>query len=385
MGFQTIHYFSAPDPVSQTNLDGASPNSGTLLVGNVLYGNTGFGGRFGNGTIYSLDLTPVNPPVITNQPSSRTNTVGSSVLFSVGASGVGPLAYQWQKATNAIPRQTASTLSLTNISDADAGIYSVIVSNVGGSVTSAPASLTVLDPPKITSQPLNRTNIAGSMATFAVVANGTGPLNYQWLKGASPISEAKAASLTLTNVTDADAGTYSVVVSNALGKVTSAGAILTVIDPPLIKQQPLSQTNFLGTTASFSVVAVGSPALSYQWLKGAALLAQQKSASLSLKNLTEADAGPYRVAIANAAGAVTSVVATLTVVVRPQLTITRAGLDLTLTWLNSAIPFTLQSSTNLGSPTNWTTVLPAAAQSIGGVSTKTNALSGGPVYYRLSN
>lgn len=382
--FQPIHNFSTVDPVSQTNIDGASPNSGMLLVGNVLYGNTSSGGRFGKGTIYSLDLTPVNPPVITNQPASRTNIAGSSVLFTVGASGVGPLTYQWKKTATAIPSQTASTLSLTNVSDADAGIYSVIVSNVGGSVTSAPASLTVLDPPKITSQPLSTTNIAGTKAGFAVVATGTGPLNYQWLKGASPISQAKAASLTLTNVTDADAGIYSVIVSNTLGKVTSAGAMLTIIDPPVIKQQPFSRTNLSGTTASFSVVVGGSPPLSYQWLKGTSFLSQQKSASLTLNNLTGADAGPYRVAITNTAGAVTSVVATLTVVVRPQLMITHAGLDLVLNWSNGAIPFALQSSTNLESPTNWTTVFPAA-QDIGGLSTTTNAFSGGQVFYRLSN
>jgi uncharacterized repeat protein (TIGR03803 family) len=88
-------------------------------------------------------------PVIVSQPQSRTAPPGASVSFTVGAVGSAPLSYQWQKnSTNLadggnIFGSTNTTLSVNNVSAADAGTYSVIVSNSLNRASSAGAVLTV--------------------------------------------------------------------------------------------------------------------------------------------------------------------------------------------------------------------------------------------------
>ncbi len=94
--------------------------------------------------------------------------------------------------------------------------------------------------------------------------------------------------------------------------------------PPFVGRQPLSCTNAVGTTASFSVEAVGGLPLSYQWRKGDADLADGgniagvTTTNLLIANVQLADAGGYSVLVTNAYGTATSAVAQFTVVVPPS-------------------------------------------------------------------
>jgi len=85
-------------------------------------------------------------PVITAQPSSVTVNSGGSASFSVTATGTDPLSYQWLFNTNAITGATNATYSLSSVTTAQAGTYSVTVTNSAGSVTSTGATLTVNTP-----------------------------------------------------------------------------------------------------------------------------------------------------------------------------------------------------------------------------------------------
>src|SRR6185436_17413737 len=115
-----------------------------------------------------------------------------------------------------------------------AGIYSVVVTNSVGAVTSAVASLTVLLPPTITTQPSNTTVVAGNNASFSVVVSGTAPLSYQWYFNTNVLlNSATNATLLLTNVDISRAGVYSVIVTNSAGSVSSAYALLAVDRPPV--------------------------------------------------------------------------------------------------------------------------------------------------------
>jgi hypothetical protein len=279
-------------------------------------------------------LTVLDPPQIVSQPLSRTNVAGTTATFTVGANGTSPLSYQWLKGSTPlvnggnISGATSATLSISAVSDSDVASYSVVVTNVAGSPqTSIPATLTVLDPPQIVSQPLSRTNVAGTTATFTVNATGTAPLGYQWLKDSTPlvnagnISGATSPTLTISTVSDSDAASYSVVVTNIAGSPqTTIPATLTVLDPPVIVTQPVSQTNAAGSTAVFSVTATGTPALGYQWFKNGTNslvdtgnISGSTSNILTLTNVLGADAGYYTVVITNSAGSATSTNATLTV------------------------------------------------------------------------
>jgi hypothetical protein len=83
--------------------------------------------------------------------------------------------------------------------------------------------------PVITSQPQGLTTVVGSTVTFVVTAGGSPQLSYQWQFNSTNIAGATASSLTLTNVQPGQAGTYLVIVSNALGTVTSSNAMLAVV------------------------------------------------------------------------------------------------------------------------------------------------------------
>src|SRR5262249_29459062 len=94
----------------------------------------------------SLSFTAgVSAPSIVTQPSSQTGECGGSVAFSVGATGDGPLIYQWYFGSMSISGATDNTLALGGLSLANAGSYSVVVGNAGGSVTSSVVTLTVAD------------------------------------------------------------------------------------------------------------------------------------------------------------------------------------------------------------------------------------------------
>ena len=170
-------------------------------------------------------------PLITVSPTNQTVMVGGNATFSVIATGTAPLSYQWYfNTTNLLAGATNYSLTLTNVQLTNAGNYSVVVANGCGSVTSTPpATLTVLVPPSITTQPQSQTNCRGSTVNFTVTATGTTPLSYHWYFNATNLlAGATNYSLTLTNVQLTNAGNYSVVVANSYGSVTSSIATLTV-------------------------------------------------------------------------------------------------------------------------------------------------------------
>jgi hypothetical protein len=82
-------------------------------------------------------------PAIASQPISRVVSVGQSAMFAVSAIGSAPLSYQWYFNGSPMPGQTAAQLALADIQLAQAGGYSVTISNAGGVATSIPAALAV--------------------------------------------------------------------------------------------------------------------------------------------------------------------------------------------------------------------------------------------------
>lgn len=89
-----------------------------------------------------VDTTPVAPSVRA-QPLSQTVLTGGSARFEVAAGGTPPYSYQWQRNGIPLPNATASSLQLDGVSASQAGLYSVVISNDAGAVTSSAATLTV--------------------------------------------------------------------------------------------------------------------------------------------------------------------------------------------------------------------------------------------------
>ncbi|MBK8001698.1 MAG: immunoglobulin domain-containing protein [Verrucomicrobia bacterium] len=275
---------------------------------------------------WSLETTPVRcldgggaclvPPTIANHPSDVTATNGGTAQFIVSAQGTDPLLYQWYfNGTNALEGATNASLTLENAEAAQAGAYSVVVSNPYGSAASTPAVLTLVSPPQIVLQPQDTFTTNGMTVQLSVSATGTAPLSYQWFfNETNLLIGATNAVLILTSASPATAGDYSVIVSNPYGSAASDDASITVAVPPFIVQQPLSLAAIEGGSAIFTVSAGGSEPLSYYWyFNETNLLSTTAGATLALINITPADAGGYSAIVSNAYGTIATVEAELSV------------------------------------------------------------------------
>src|SRR5208283_4529937 len=109
-----------------------------------------------------------------------------------------------------------------------------------GAVMSITVNLAT-SPPSISSQPTNVSGTVNGGATFRVTAGGTAPLAYQWQDNGAPINGDTNAICSLSGIRVSDAGSYSVVVSNAYGSVTSGVAVLTVSKAsPVVNTWPVA-------------------------------------------------------------------------------------------------------------------------------------------------
>lgn len=177
--------------------------------------------------------------------------------ISLTASGTGTLTYQWYSNT------TASTTGGTNLGNANGAqtntftpqasspgtlYYYCVVTGTCGSATSAVSGAFVVNSPvSITQQPVSLSNIClNSTQSFSVVATGTSPLSYQWKKNGVDISGATSSTLTLNNIQTSDADSYSVVVSNTCGSVTSSIVSLALDNTPPVLNDLSSKSQNLG-------------------------------------------------------------------------------------------------------------------------------------------
>ena len=296
-----------PTPTLQWRKDGQAIDGATgpsLDLGVVSPGTNGVYDVIATNSVTSTTsasatLTVRFSPSIDTQPVSQTVTAGSSVTFSVTASGDPLPTYQWRKDGADITGATNSSYTLANPVPADAGDYSVVVTNVVGSVTSADATLTVNTAPAISTQPQSQTVTTGTPVTLTVVATGNPEPTYQWRKNGSSITGATSSALDLGSVTLTDEGNYDVLVTNSVDTVTSSVATVVVQAAPVITTHPESQTVLAGSDVTFSVVASGKPTPTYQWTKDGQAIPEATSSTLSLVSATTSLVGNYTVTATN--------------------------------------------------------------------------------------
>jgi sulfur relay (sulfurtransferase) DsrF/TusC family protein len=157
---------------------------------------------------------------------------GLDAQLRASVGGPGPFNFKWYfNKTNLLRGETNAVLVLTNIQPAQAGIYTVVARNpYGGLVADAP--VTVVPPPEIAQQPGNLTVAEGAMVQFAATATAAEPVQYQWyFNGTNALAGATATTLTLTNVTMAQSGTYALAVTSGGATVWSQPAVLRVLAP----------------------------------------------------------------------------------------------------------------------------------------------------------
>jgi hypothetical protein len=168
------------------------------------------------------------------------------------------------------------------------------------------ARLTVVLHPIISAQPQSRTVRDGTPVTFNVVAEGNGPVRYQWLFNGTPMSGQTNASLVLTNVQLEDLGDYAVQCMDGIGSISSDTAHLTVLARPVLTIQPVSVAAAVGETVVFSVAAAGTLPMNFSWRRNGSvitnLMLNQHTCYWAIAGVQLTNAGRYAVGITNLGG-----------------------------------------------------------------------------------
>ena len=316
--------FYGTNTLSPTNVPGqigATYDFVSLDLTNVGYYDVVISNKLG---IVTSDVVSVSIlPSITVQPASIEAFAQTLAYFKVtaigeAADGDRSMAFQWQfdgvditNAPGAFTNQlgTNFTYTLSSVDATNAGNYTVVITNAVGGITSAIVTLSVDAAPYIV--PASQTVAPGTNVTFSVYASGEAPFTYQWQHDGTNLP-AVGVSYAIQSVQPKDAGSYVVVVSGDFSPAY-AQAYLTVGAAPAITSQPTNETANAGGDATFTVAANGTPPPTYQWLFNGATIGGATTDSYIITNVQPLDAGSYSVVVSNAAGAVTSAVALLTV------------------------------------------------------------------------
>jgi hypothetical protein len=245
--------------------------------------------------------------------------------------------------------QTLTTLSpplggvwlLEPVADLPYGVYTAQATQTNSlpetGTSEPPVTFTIAAAPVVTSEPADRTVLAGKGAAFVAVASGYPAPEVQWqvstdggLTWANDTTDAGNATgtLTIASTTVAETGNeYRAVFTNEAGMAASSAATLTVNVAPVVTSDPASQGVKVGETATFTVVASGTPAPEVQWQESKdfgltwtddTTDSGNTTGTLTVLPATVAESGnEYRAVFTNVAGAATSEPATLTVFEKP--------------------------------------------------------------------
>jgi hypothetical protein len=322
-------------------------NSAAMVYAGGHY--TGAAGDFNPGTGTSNLTAPANTnsywskyqecsstPVIATQPTGKTLCAGAAINLTATVTGSG-ISYKWRKGGvdvvdgGTISGASTAALTITSSTAGDAGIYTLVATSCGNSVTTNNAVVVVNTAPAITTQPAVQSVCSGANAVFSVAVSGTLP-TYQWQLDGAPItnnavySGAQAATLNIIGATAAQAGNYSVVVTGTCTPVITSNAVaLTISNGVTITSNPASTSACTGGNVTFTTAATGS-ALTYQWQKNGVNISNggsvsgATSASLTITGVVAGDATNYKAVITSSCGSATTTPAILTITSAPAIT-----------------------------------------------------------------
>lgn len=370
---------------------------------------------FGISAAATLSVTAGTAPVISTQPLSQmvAESPSAVVSFTVVATGTPTPSFQWQVQApggagtwsnlangGSYSQVTSSVLNVSSpVLELDGTQFRCVVSNVAGTATSNPATLTVIRP--AITNPVSQVVQLGTTATFTFSSSGLPPLPpplFRWSRlpaGSStwvPISDdatysgsVNSYTLTISNVTLAMNGDQFRINATNIGSViyynlTSAPATLTVVSGavPVITGNPVSQTVTANPSGvvQMSVVATSSTTPTYQWqiqpagsgawtnLSNGGTFSQVATPTLTLTGpLSTMNGDQFRCVVTNSAGSVPSAPATLTVVAPNLLQITAHPVSQSVVENTSGLVQFSVTATGTPTPTyKWQVLLPGPNQ-----------------------
>ena len=364
-------------------------------------------------------------PQIVVPPMDQVLTPGSNAMFTVGVTGDQSLTIQWRTNGTPIPGATNSTYTLIAPTAADTlNGYDVVVANPCGVVTSAPPVFAVFPHEFFSCDALP--GFFGGMNLITVrpgalsllawsCPDPTLPVPNWTLEGQlveQPLNDGTGNSYYSINVNPVVSPVYYLIGTTTSGPyvpnvpvswittdiygnntfftanyVIGANGVLQFPVPPSVTQSPLSQTAMVGQPVQFIAAATGTEPLSYQWFFNTVAWPAATNTSLQFSGLVSSNAGSFTVVVTNNFGAVTSSVASLTILPAPLLTIQKvpAGIKLAC---GPAVPgdvYRVLAATNLQPPVNWQMLASGLVASNGLVQFADTSTTTSPqLFYRLA-
>jgi hypothetical protein len=190
---------------------------------------------------YAADVAPA---IVQQPPAALTIGLGGNGTIAATADGTPTLGYQWLFGTSPatgseFSGQTTPTLTISGASLADAGSYYLVVSNTYGTVTSAPAVVTISETPTIVpALPATTYTLIGGTLTLSVGEIGAAPFTNAWSANGVPLSDggrisgATTTTLVISDVQTNDAGNYTFNTTNAYGNSSSSGSVVVLFPEP---------------------------------------------------------------------------------------------------------------------------------------------------------
>ena len=315
-------------------------------------------------------------PLITTQPQAQTVTAGTPVSLTVVASGTTAVTYQWKKGTAAIPGANAATFSIALPRVADAGTYSVDVTDGTGTAASSPAVLTVN--PAVLTVGANDITIYSGTPVATVVAQGLA--TYAGFFGNDTVAVVSGTVTFTTTYTLASAGGAKEKLSPVVTGLTAVDYTFLAKDgrvdviaspPPVIQSAPQSRDVALGASVTLSVTPGSVTPVTYQWRKGGVAISGATDQTYTIPSFASGDAGSYDVVVQSYGGSVTSPPAALAVAVSPAIstqpqsqTVASGGSATFTVAATGSTPFTYQwskGSTPIAGATNASYTINTAA------------------------
>ena len=283
-----------------------------------------------NATVLDVELSTGTPISITSHPKPDTALEDSTAQFSVTATGTS-LSYQWQRndgGWNDVPSGgTSEDYSFTAAAGDNGVWFRCVVTSNPQNVTSDSAMLTIATKPSVPDQFSPDTVIAvnGNLSLTGSATSIPSPA-YEWFfinpaSPTTPISKGSGATLSLTNATKADSGTYYFVADNNYSSTSSDSIFVHILAPVSITVDlPSTNSAINGGEAAFSIEVAGNGTISYQWYENTILMSGQTQSSLSINpvNSSTHDGNKYYCSVTNTflgitVGAATSDTCTLEV------------------------------------------------------------------------
>jgi hypothetical protein len=328
-------------------VDGNPIPNGTYTYADIV---TAFPTHIVGGGSGSISIGPATPSGLAAIPGD-----GQARLTWTGSQGAtGYVIYRGLSSglsTNGTPVFTNGTsTAYTDTGLANGTPYYYVVSAISAGGESTNSAEIVVTPaavvPVIAVDVVGATNCTGTSVSFSVVSTNTFPVTYQWYyNSTTALPNQTNSTYTTNNIQLFNAGTYSVIVSNNSGSVTSSLATLAV-KQATVAVGPVNQTNCPGSPVTFTTTASGAGTLTYTWRKGSTVLTGPNGNNFySIGSIAPGDAGQYSVTVIGDCNTISN---SFLFVVAPAPIITAQPRDITVPMGNGTVFSVTALTTNAG-------------------------------------